>query len=146
MVQVEVQYGYSDDETPDEDMFQLWAAEIESSRATEIAIRIVDEQEMSDLNRQYRKKTGPTNVLSFPAELHVDVELPFIGDVIICAPIVVKEATEQEKSPLSHWAHMSVHGILHLQGYDHINEADAAEMESLEIKILNKLGFENPYV
>ena len=145
MIQVEVQYGVDDQGIPNEQQFQAWAACIEASKDLEVSIRIVDEQEMAELNFQYRKKSGPTNVLSFPADLPADVDVPFLGDVIICAPIVAQEATRQEKSLVSHWAHMSVHGILHLQGYDHINEADAAKMESLETSILNNLGFENPY-
>ncbi len=145
MIRVEVQYGCSDQSIPAEQEFQSWAASIESSKDMDVAIRIVDEQEMAALNLQYRKKSGPTNVLSFPAELPAEVDLPFLGDVIICAPIVASEAATQEKSLLSHWAHMSVHGILHLQGYDHIDEADAAKMESIETSILNSLGFENPY-
>ena len=148
MVNVEVQFVASVQDTPEENEFRSWANAVESTVAgqQEAAIRIVDEAEMAELNFQYRKKNGPTNVLSFPAQLHEEIDIPFIGDVIICASIVAKEALEQGKSLESHWAHMTVHGILHLQGYDHIDDGDANKMENLEIQIMNKLGFENPYV
>ena len=146
MIKVEVQYAASADNIPSEDTFQLWVGQIEVDAVQDVALRIVDEAEMAQLNEQYRKKTGPTNVLSFPADLPDGVDVPFLGDIIMCAPVVAKEATDQGKSIDSHWAHMTVHGILHLQGYDHIDEAEAGKMESLEIKIMHKLGFANPYV
>ncbi len=147
MVSVELQNVVNQFAVPDKSHFETWALAIptpnnESQVAT---IRIVDEPEMIDLNSQYRQKDGPTNVLSFPAQLHKDVDIPFIGDVVICAPVVINEAKQQGKVEESHWAHMTVHGILHLQGYDHVNEKDAQHMESLETQILNNLGFENPY-
>ena len=147
MVAVELQNVVNQFAVPDKSHFETWALAIptpnnESQVAT---IRIVDEPEMIDLNSQYRQKDGPTNVLSFPAQLHKDVDIPFIGDVVICAPVVINEAKQQGKVEESHWAHMTVHGILHLQGYDHVNEKDAQHMESLETQILNNLGFENPY-
>ena len=145
MIKLEVQIAASSDDIPSEDDFQRWADPIEVNSAQEVALRIVDESEMTQLNEQYRKKSGPTNVLSFPADLPEGVDVPFLGDIIICAPVVVKEATEQGKLLDSHWAHMTVHGILHLQGYDHIDKADAEKMESLEIKIMQQLGFANPY-
>jgi probable rRNA maturation factor len=109
-------------------------------RKGELTIRVVDEAESESLNRQYRKKRKPTNVLSFSYG-----ERGVLGDLVICAPVVVHEAREQNKSPRAHWAHMVVHGCLHLQGHDHENDADAAQMEALEICIMEKLGFENPY-
>lgn len=148
MINVEVQLAASDQEVPSEDLFQKWASAIDvnSEQDQSISLRIVDEAEMIQLNSQYRKKTGTTNVLSFPADLPEGVDIPFLGDIIICAPVVAKEAADQGKSLDSHWAHMTVHGILHLQGYDHIDEAEAEQMERLEANIMNKLGFENPYV
>ena len=145
---MQVQYAVNQSAVPSEENFQTWSAAVPSNdnQRQEVFLRIVDEQEMTQLNTQYRKKACPTNVLSFPADLHEEVDIPFLGDVIICAPVVDKEASEQGKSTLSHWAHMTVHGILHLQGYDHMNDAEAAEMEQLEIQILRKLGFDNPYV
>jgi probable rRNA maturation factor len=120
--------------------------------ATELTIRIVDEAESADLNKHYRGRTGPTNVLSFPFELPPGieagdlVELPMLlGDLVICAPVVEREAAEQGKPPVAHWAHMVVHGLLHLRGHDHIDPADAACMETLETAILCGLGFPPPY-
>ena len=97
------------------------------------------------LNRDYRGKDCPTNVLSFPMELPEEFNMPMLGDLVICAPVVAREAEEQGKSPESHWAHMVVHGVLHLQGYDHQNSAEAEEMESLERRILAGLGYPDPY-
>ncbi len=148
MVTVEVQYAVSDPAIPTEEQFQHWASVMEAGENgnQEVAIRIVNEEEITTLNTDYRNKALGTNVLAFPAEIPPETELPFIGDVVICAPIVAKEAAEQGKSVLSHWAHLTLHGILHLQGYDHIDEADAKIMEKLEIQFMSKLGFENPYV
>jgi len=111
----------------------------------ELSIRIVDENESAELNRRYRNKTGSTNVLSFPAELPENLNLPLLGDLVICAPVVSKEAQQQGKSELAHWAHMVIHGTLHLLGYDHQNDEQANIMEGHEISILNSLGFSNPY-
>jgi probable rRNA maturation factor len=110
-----------------------------------LSVRIVDEPESADLNRQYRNKSGPTNVLSFPFEDPPGVDSGILGDLIICAPVVYKEAREQNKSETAHWAHMVVHGIMHLRGYDHINEEDAKQMETTESTILSRLGFDDPY-
>ncbi|MFV0476666.1 MAG: rRNA maturation RNase YbeY [Parahaliea sp.] len=112
---------------------------------TELTVRIVDSDEMSTLNKQFRNKSGPTNVLSFPADLPPELGLPLLGDIIICAPVVVSEAQEQGKTIRAHWAHMSVHGTLHLLGYDHIKDNEAAAMEALETRILNTLDFPCPY-
>lgn len=106
-----------------------------------LTIRIVDEEESETLNGRYRHKQKPTNVLSFGYD-----ERGVLGDLVICAPVVEREAKEQGKTVRAHWAHMVVHGCLHLQGHDHEKEAEAAAMESLEIRILGKLGFNNPYL
>jgi probable rRNA maturation factor len=111
----------------------------------ELTVRIVDEDESAELNSAYRKKQGPTNVLSFPFEAPPGVELPLLGDIVIAAPVVAREAREQGKAPDAHWAHMVVHGCLHLLGYDHIDAAEAEAMESLETEILAGLGYPNPY-
>ena len=111
----------------------------------ELSVRIVDIDEMTELNYQYRHKNKPTNVLSFPAELPDGIDLPLLGDIAICAPVVEQEAREQGKTSAAHWAHMLVHGTLHLRGYDHIDEAEADEMEALETTIMTGLGFPPPY-
>ncbi len=109
------------------------------SQATELTIRVVGAAESRRLNRTWRGKDKPTNVLSFAADA------PVLGDLAICAPVVAREAREQGKSPAAHWAHMVVHGVLHLLGYDHENDRDAARMEARETKILAQLGMPNPY-
>jgi probable rRNA maturation factor len=116
------------------------AASRSRSKATELTIRVVGAAESRRLNRTWRGKDKPTNVLSFAAEA------PVLGDLAICAPVVVREAREQGKPPAAHWAHMVVHGVLHLLGYDHENDRDAERMEARETKILAQLGMPNPYV
>lgn len=111
----------------------------------ELTIRIVDEQESQQLNYTYRHKDKPTNVLSFPFESPVEIDVPLLGDLVICKQVVEAEATEQHKSLTSHWAHMIVHGCLHLLGYDHILDDEAEEMENIEIDIMQQLGFKDPY-
>lgn len=111
----------------------------------EITIRIVDVEEMTELNQIYRKKTGPTNVLSFPAEIDESFDIPLLGDIVICAPVIEQEATDADIDLLAHWAHMVVHGTLHLLGYNHKADAEAEVMESLETKILTQLGYPAPY-
>ena len=112
----------------------------------EMTIRIVDEEESHHLNLTYRGKDKPTNVLSFPFEVPDEVELALLGDLVICRQVVECEAEEQQISRESHWAHLAVHGTLHLLGYDHIVDAEAEEMEGLETEIMQKLGFEDPYL
>jgi probable rRNA maturation factor len=114
-------------------------------KPAEVAIRIVGADEGQALNRDYRGKDYATNVLSFPAELPPGVDLPLIGDLAICAPVVAREAAEQGKKPRDHWAHLTVHGTLHLLGYDHIEDAEAEAMEALETRILAGLGIGDPY-
>lgn len=111
----------------------------------ELAIRIVDEVESAEFNQQYRQKNSATNVLSFPADLPECVDSPLLGDLLICAPVLEQEALQQHKTLDAHWAHIIIHGTLHLLGYDHIKDSDASIMESLEINILNTLNFSNPY-
>lgn len=112
----------------------------------EMTVRIVDEAESQMLNRTYRGKDYPTNVLSFPFESPAEVELTLLGDLVICRQVVEREAEEQHKPLLAHWAHMVVHGCLHLLGYDHIEDDEAEEMESLERDIMQQLGFDDPYL
>ena len=115
------------------------------SDTLECTIRIVDEKESTALNEQYRNKQGATNVLSFPFESPAEIDLNLLGDLVICAPIVIAEAQQQKKSAEQHWTHLIVHGCLHLLGYDHSDEAEADEMEKLECQILMKLGHPDPY-
>jgi probable rRNA maturation factor len=115
-------------------------------KATEVSVRIVDTEEGQALNLQYRGRDYATNVLSFPVELPPGVNLPLIGDLVICAPVVAREAAEQGKKPADHWAHLTIHGTLHLLGYDHIDEAEAETMEALETKVLAGLGIADPYI
>lgn len=112
----------------------------------EISVAIVSKDDIQQLNRDYRQKDKPTNVLSFPAELPEGIDCHLLGDIVICAEVVAEEATLQNKEPASHWAHMLVHGCLHLLGFDHIDDNDAEQMEALEINILQQLGFNNPYI
>jgi len=112
---------------------------------SELLIRIVDRDEIQALNNTYRHKDKPTNVLSFPSDLPIEIDESIMGDVVICTDVVLEEARKQKKTFENHLIHMAVHGTLHLLGYDHIEENDAIEMEDLEIKILEKLGIKNPY-
>lgn len=112
----------------------------------ELSVRITDADEIKMLNQQYRGKDYATNVLSFPADLPPEIELPHLGDIVICAEVVEREAREQNKTSEAHWAHMVIHGTLHLLGYDHIDDADAEIMEALETDILRSLNFANPYL
>jgi probable rRNA maturation factor len=114
-------------------------------KPAEVAIRIVGAEEGRAFNRDYRGKDYATNVLSFPAELPPGVDLPLLGDLAICAPVVEREAAEQHKRPRDHWAHLTVHGTLHLLGYDHLRDAEAEAMEALETRILASLGIADPY-
>ncbi|RZN55114.1 rRNA maturation RNase YbeY [Avibacterium paragallinarum] len=133
---------------PSEQQFQQWAtAAVQAENLEpEITIRIVDEVESQQLNATYRGKDYPTNVLSFPFECPEEVELPLLGDLVICRQVVEREAAEQGKPLMAHWVHMVVHGCLHLLGYDHIEDGEAEEMESLETEIMQELGFADPYL
>lgn len=111
----------------------------------EVTLRIVDLVESRQLNSDYRNKDKPTNVLSFPFEAPEHIEVPFLGDLVVCAAVVEQEAREQKKRVENHWAHLCVHGLLHLLGYDHIEETEAQEMEGLETAILAKLNIDDPY-
>ena len=133
---------------PTAEQIEQWAtaAVQPQSDEVEMTVRIVDEAESHELNLNYRGKDRPTNVLSFPFECPDEVELPLLGDLVICRQVVEREAQEQDKPLMAHWAHMVVHGSLHLLGYDHIEDDEAEEMESLETQIMTELGFADPYL
>ena len=133
---------------PTAEQIEQWAtAAVEpQSDEVEMTVRIVDEAESHALNLNYRGKDRPTNVLSFPFECPDEVELPLLGDLVICRQVVEREAQEQDKPVMAHWAHMVVHGSLHLLGYDHIEDDEAEKMESLETQIMTGLGFADPYL
>ena len=137
----------SDEDVPDAESIQRW---VEQSCFCEqpvvVSVRVVSSDEMRELNRTWRGIDKPTNVLSFPMESPAEVNLNLLGDLAVCASVIEQEARQQHKPVEAHWAHMLVHGVLHLQGFDHIEEAQAAEMEALEIRILGQLGFNNPYL
>ena len=145
---LDIQSASLSEDAPDEQSMKRWvsAAIVSKTGDTELSIRIVDERESQELNQRYRGSNGPTNVLSFPFNEEIPEPLPLIGDVVICAPVVAREAEQQNKELKAHWAHMIVHGVLHLQGYDHQNDNEAVIMETLETKIMQKLGFPPPYI
>ena len=144
---LELQRAVQDVAMPSEAEFRRWvtAALSEPHGDVEVVIRVVDEAESASLNETYRHRQGPTNVLSFPFEAPPGVESHLLGDLAVCAPVVAREAREQGKSLSAHWAHMVVHGVLHLQGYDHLEARAADEMENLERRILGQLGYPDPY-
>lgn len=133
---------------PPESDFQRWLDAVlpQFQPESEVTICLVDEAESCELNHTYRSKDKPTNVLSFPFEAPPGIELPLLGDLIICRQVVEQEAAEQEKVLEVHWAHMVIHGSLHLLGYDHIKDEEAEEMESLETEIMLALGYPDPYI
>ena len=154
-IDVEVQYVSEAKNVPDEKQIQYWVEstltllkERESENA-EVVVRVVDREESAQLNQQYRGKQGATNVLSFPFEMPDEVkesgDMKLLGDLVICAQVVEEQAQEQGKELFAHWAHMVVHGCLHLTGYDHQASGEAEKMESLETAILKEAGFPAPY-
>jgi len=146
-ITLDLQNACTNSNIPTLAQFQQWvnASLLPQHDNTELTIRLVNINESQQLNAQYRGKDKPTNVLSFPFEVPEGIELNLLGDLVICADIVESEALQQNKPLNAHWAHMVVHGCLHLLGYDHINNQDAEQMEALEIDILTKLGFNSPY-
>ncbi len=145
-IRIDIQRASRDAEVPDDDAIADWvSAAWLGKEDTEVTVRCVDIPESHALNKQYRHKDKPTNVLSFPFEAPMGVDVGLLGDLVICAPVVAQEAEQQSKTLQAHWAHMIVHGMLHLQGYDHMNSDEAERMETLETDILAELGFANPY-
>jgi len=135
--------------TPNRFLIQRWVNETLSERIPncEVCIRIVDSAESQSLNSKYRNTNKPTNVLSFPYDIPKEVELEsrLLGDLVVCSPIIETEAKQQGKNLEAHWAHMIIHGTLHLLGYDHIQDAEAVKMEAIEVELLKRLGYQNPY-
>ncbi|MCH8544592.1 MAG: rRNA maturation RNase YbeY [Alcanivorax sp.] len=148
-----IQHGTDAAGLPQDDLLASWALAAAAGAGGalgEITLRIVDQAESQALNLAYRGKDAPTNVLSFPFEMPEGLDMPdealILGDIAICAEVVALEASAQHKTLTAHWAHMVVHGVLHLLGFDHINAADATDMEALETDILAALGFADPYL
>tara|TARA_B110000967_G_scaffold4721_1_gene4666 strand:+ start:4882 stop:5376 length:495 start_codon:yes stop_codon:yes gene_type:complete len=144
---IDIQKACASEDSPDEDSIKRWvsAAVRDERDECELSIRIVDELESADFNQRYRGKSAATNVLSFPFDAVTPEPLPILGDLVICAPVLVREAAEQQKTTTAHWAHIVIHGVLHLLGYDHIEDQDAEQMESLETEIMLVLDFPPPY-
>ena len=146
---VDLQLAIENSETPDREFCEQVVSEVletlKITESKECTIRIVDEQESADLNAQYRNKDNPTNVLSFPFEAPLEMDIELLGDIVICAPVVASEAKQQNKSETMHWTHLITHGCLHLLGFDHQSETEAEEMENLERTVLSNLGYTDPY-
>lgn len=135
-----LQYAAEFPGTPTRSQFRKWVNAALMQNA-EIVLRIVDEEEGRELNRHFRGKDKATNVLTFV----YDELQPLSGDIVLCAPVVISQAQQQQKELAAHYAHLTVHGVLHLQGYDHEHEADAVIMEQLETEIVTRLGYADPY-
>jgi len=145
-VDVDLQVVACGNNFPDREELIRWVNAAADDSNAEVVVRIVDEEESRNLNATYRGKDKSTNVLSFPFEAPVQLpEMNLLGDLVMCAPVIIREAAEQGKDVQSHWAHMAIHGTLHLLGYDHQNDAQAAEMEGREKEIMMSLGFPAPY-
>ncbi len=149
MIEIDIQRALEGESSfaPPDEAIRAWAAAALAGRRgeAELTVRIVGEAEIRRFNHTYRGKDAPTNVLSFPFEAPPGVDLPLLGDVVVCAPVVEREAREQGKAAEAHWAHMVIHGVLHLLGHDHMVEHEARRMEALEVDILAGLGFPDPY-
>jgi len=144
---IDLQIAIDDPALPDAADIQRWVNTVTAKldEPVELTVRIVDQAESRQLNHSYRGKDSSTNVLSFPFEVPEGIELNLLGDLVICAPVVAREAAEQHKAPHHHWAHMVIHGTLHLLGYDHSDDAEAEAMEALETRLLAQLDIPAPY-
>lgn len=145
---IDIELNSQSTQLPLDDQLILWvsaALKAQGLEEAEVSLYIVDDEESQALNLQYRHKDYPTNVLSFPADIPEEVGVPLLGDLVLCAPVIEREAQEQGKTLDAHWAHMLVHGSLHLLGFDHIDDVEAEEMEALETQIITGLGYPAPY-
>ncbi len=144
---IDIQRVFESPNQPKDKQLELWVNTVLTNlnEEFELTIRIVDESESAQLNETYRHKKGATNILSFPFEVPDEIELNLLGDLVICASVLEREALEQNKPLHNHWAHIVIHGTLHLLGYDHIDDAEAKEMEVKEIELLQTLSIPNPY-
>jgi probable rRNA maturation factor len=147
-VKVAVSWGVPASGLPKSADFERWvAAAVGRRRAeAEVSVRVVDAAEGQAMNLRYRHRDYATNVLSFPADLPAELGVPLLGDVVLCAPVIATEAKAQSKPEAEHWAHLTVHGTLHLLGLDHETPAEAREMESIEVQVLESIGIQNPYI
>ncbi|MDO9622758.1 MAG: rRNA maturation RNase YbeY [Pseudomonas sp.] len=148
MLELDLQVATQATDLPSAAQFRAWCeiALRQRTADSELTIRLVDETEGHELNHTYRQRDYATNVLSFPADVPDELlDIPLLGDLVICVPVVEREALEQEKTPEAHWAHLVIHGCLHLLGYDHIDDDEAEEMEALERTLLAELGHPDPY-
>lgn len=146
-IELEVQRATRFEPLPNDRQFRLWVATaLQGGVAAELTIRLVGEEESRGLNHRYRGQDVATNVLSFPADLPTEVDVPLLGDIVMCAPLIASEAAAQFKRPDDHWAHLVIHGVLHLLGHDHLKADEAEVMESLEVELLQSLGIADPYL
>ena len=143
-IQTEVQHAIRPSEVPSAERFQHWAEAIDHPQEVSACIRVVDEAEMEALNERYRGKSGTTNVLAFEAD-QAERDQGCLGDVVICAPEVFREARQYGHAPEARFAHMTIHGLLHLLGYDHGDTSAAASMEGMERAAMERLGYPDPY-
>ena len=145
---VDIQLADGSTKTPDAQQIRGWVAAVFTTlkrSPLSLTVRVVGEEEMTKLNRRYRGRNQSTNVLSFPVEPLPGMHTDLLGDIVVCGPVVDREAAIQHKSPMGHWAHMVVHGLLHLFGYDHESDQDVMAMEALEKSVLEGLGYSDPY-
>lgn len=142
---IELQFAAPEIYVPRPEDLRSWVVAAAESETISATLRVVTADEIRALNRDYRDRDKPTNVLSFPSDYPSELNLSYLGDIAICAEVVNREAEEQDKPVDHHWAHMVIHGVLHLRGFDHIQAADAETMESLETLLLDRLGIPDPY-
>ena len=145
---VDIQLEDGSSKTPDAQQIRGWVAAVFTTLERSplaLTVRVVDEEELAKLNQRHRGRNQSTNVLSFPIEPLPGMRTDLLGDIVVCGPVVDREAAIQHKSPMGHWAHMVVHGLLHLFGYDHESDQDAMAMEALEKSVLEGLGYSDPY-